>query len=166
VRQILSFVAHVTNAEFCVNCLASPDAEPDALLGGCNASVRQEVLIVLDICTGLAMDHVVPACRLGSPERRQNSDGESKRKLQSCADTDLNSGNQMMRCMQDDSFLCCGSPSSGGRRLEDTSEADTRALHSERCTAAFQALADARATVGLARCLGPSDEVFCRCFMA
>ena len=165
------FAVQVTNAEFYVNCLASPNAEPDALVGGCNTLVREEVLIMLGICTGLDMAYaVLPSLRrgLGSPEQRQNNPGdESKRELMSCYDTDLNSGNQQMCCMQDSSYhYCAGSPKGDRRLEEDTSEADMCALYSEQCTTAFQALADAYTTASLAHCLGPSDKVFCRCFTA
>ena len=163
---VLLFVAQVTDAEFYVNCLASPNAEPDALLGGCNTLVRQEVLIMLDICTGVDMNYDMPVRRLlESPEQRQIP-GESKRELYSCYDNDLSSGQKMMCCMQrHDDYSYCGSPS-GNRRLEDKSEVEMCALYSEQCTTAFQALADVYATVSLAHCLGPSDEVFCRCFTA
>jgi hypothetical protein len=158
------FVVQVTNAEFYVNCMAAPDATPNAT--ECT-DAREDVLDMLGVCTGgLAMEYVGPARRqLRSREQRQTPLPEaeqSNRELQiGCWSFNLNASQRFMCCWfndPNDPFSYCGRY--GGRRLQLSPagllNSTALSVISADCTDAFEVLANANKP-----CFGTPEDVFC-----
>lgn len=182
-------ILHATNAEFFVNCLAAPEAVPEAALG-C-ADVNKRVLDLLDDCSGSPMYYVgshaetPPARHLRSREGERETtpreevqvqvqEQSSERKLQGyCYSTNLNPGQQLFCCMYSANYYSyCASPTSGDRRLtkdktaadlDGTLAVDEQAMEriSNKCTNDFRKLARE-----LPQCLGTDwGNLYCKSFV-
>jgi hypothetical protein len=163
VCAVLLLVVQVTNAELYVNCISGPDATPDA--PECT-NIRENVLTMLDVCTGVAMGYVDD----GKPERRnlrsrEQAEQSKKRELQwslddYCYGIGLSGGGRMICCMQtDNKYSFCGSPLRGRRELQadvDYTQADLADIAAV-CSAAFKDLADTNDPP----CYGSSGDAFC-----
>ena len=157
------FLVQVTNAELYVDCIAAPGATPEA--SACTdvrPDVRQDVLDMLDVCTGgLDMEYVKQQARRRQLRSREQAEEQSKRELQGCHldycyNTNLNGGDRMMCCMQcGDDY--CGAPKSG-RRLQEGDDYSGMALAAiaATCTADFKVLASETEA-----CFGSAENVFC-----
>ena len=161
------FLVQVTNAELYVDCMAAPGATPEA--SACTdvrPDVRQDVLDMLDVCTGgLDMEYVKQQARRRQLRSQEEAEEQSKRGLQQCLhtldycyNTDLNGGDRMMCCLLGCSqYTYCGSPT-GNRKLQEGdvySEAVLAATAAE-CTEDFKVLASETEA-----CFGSSEDVFC-----
>jgi hypothetical protein len=156
------FVVQAIDAEPHVNCMAAPDAAPNA--ADCTDDVRQEALDVLGVCAGgLATEHVGPPARhrLRSREQPQTprEAEQTKRDLQDgCRNPNLNEGNCSMND-PNDPYSYCGRSGRDCRRLQ-LSPAPTQSattLMAEECTNAFRILANATNL-----CFGSPEDVFCK----
>jgi hypothetical protein len=164
------FVVQVADANFYVNCMAAPDALPDAL--ECTEEVREDVLAMLHDCTGLTMDYAgqeeARRRRLGSGQEELSS--TTKRDLwwgNSCWSTNLGAIERMLCCMpwltgSSNAYSYCGSPMNGnddddrrGLQEEDYDAMSMSAIAAQ-CTEDFKALANEHDP-----CFGNPDEVFC-----
>ena len=152
------FAVQVTNGELYVNCMAAVDAEPN---GPSCTQASQDVLAMLDVCTGLDMGFVGGHARRHLRYREQAK--QSKRELwyttlTYCEGTSLNGGDRMMCCMLGDNhYSYCGSPT-GNRKLQGSGDYDEAAMAAiaAECTADFKILANENGS-----CFGSSEEVFC-----
>jgi hypothetical protein len=160
------FVVQAINAELYVNCMAAPDAAPNA--ADCTDDVRQEVLDMLGVCTGgLATEYVGPPARrhLRSGEQPQSprEAEQSKRDLQDgCRNPNLNEGQRANCCMMndpDDPYSYCGRSGRDCRRLQllPALTQSAMTLMAEECTNAFRVLANATNL-----CFGSPEDVFCK----
>jgi hypothetical protein len=153
-------LVQVTNAELYVNCMAATAATPEASeCTDVRPYVRQDVLDMLDVCTGgLDMGYVEQQARRRQLRSREQAEGQSKRELQwlaYCNDPNISGGDRMICCMMGAGY--CGSPT-GNRRLQEGdgySETALAAIAAE-CTEDFKVLANE--TEG---CFGSSEDVFC-----
>ena len=143
--------------------MAAPGATPEASeCTNVRPDVRQDVLDMLDVCTGgIDMGYVEQLARRRQLRSREQAEEQSKRELAfcpaGCYDGDLSGGDRMMCCMMGENGCSyCGSPT-GDRRLQAASysEAALAAISAE-CTEDFKVLAsDTEA------CFGSSEDVFC-----
>lgn len=181
-------IVHATNAEFFVNCVAAPDADPEAVLGCTN--LNSMILNLLDDCAGSPMYYVgshaeTPPTRLlrsreeehrQTMPRQQEEEGQSERELEEthlCDSPNLNPGKQLFCCLSPVNYYSyCVSPS-GGRRLTkdntaadlngDLLELDEKALEhiSNKCSTDFRKLAKE-----FPQCLGADEKnLFCKSFV-
>jgi hypothetical protein len=185
------FVVHATNAEFFVNCMASPQARPEMEPEKC-MKIKEKVLEVLGACSGSPLRYVgsqtLPTNRfLRSREEQElqtprwaeeDEEHPTQRKLTDCFSTNLNSSQQAVCCMQSGGYYSyCGSPTGDERRLQDGSDLMTaadmdvndlvplrqKALEriATACTKRFRKLA-----TNFPECLGTDpDELFCKTFV-
>ena len=157
------FLVKVTNAELYVDCMAGPSATPEASeCTDVRSDVRQDVLDMLDVCTGgIDMGYVEQHALRRQLRSREQAEEQSKRELGWCSDycyqPDLSGGDRMTCCMTGNNGCSyCGSPTDN-RRLQAASysEAALAAIAAE-CTAAFKVLASETEA-----CFGSSEDVFC-----
>jgi hypothetical protein len=154
------FLVQVANADFYVNCMAAPDATPDAL--ECSADVQHAgVLEMLNGCTNLDMAYVegMGRRRLLSPEQAEQTKRELQDPDNGCYSPNQSSSYRWFCCYQtQNKYSYCGSPT-GDRKLQAAgfySEAELTDI-ADTCTAAFNDLA----TEAAGNCFGSADEVFC-----
>ena len=159
------FLVQVTNAELYVNCMAAPGATPEASeCTDVRPHIRQDVLDMLDICTGgLDMGYVEQQARRRQLRSREEAEEQSKRELQwykldYCFNTNLTGGNRMMCCLLGgNQYSYCGAPN-GGRKLQEGEGYDETALVAiaAECTEDFKVLANETEA-----CFGTPADVFC-----